>query len=336
MAQDLKKIYIGIDVSAKTLDIALCRGGNRKPRHTKFPNTSAGHQQLLKLIKEEEFARIVLESTGVYSLGIAIACDDHPNAEVMVVNPHRMHRFSQASSSRGKTDKSDAHVILKFAQTMDFVAWNRPSNIVLTVRRAMRRIHTIKSDIVQEKNRLAALKFEKHDDLFIKKDIETSIEMLEERASKLLCEAEKLAAKDESLYNKFKLLVTIKGIGKLSALYILAELAVLPDDMTAPQWVAHTGLEPKVRESGTSVRGVRQISKAGNHYLRLALYMPAMVAKQKDEQVGLFAQRLEARGKPPKVVTVAIMRKLLHTIWGMFRYNQNYDPMKFNGGAQKA
>ena len=301
MSQDLKKqIYIGIDVSAETLDIALSRPGSTKPRHLQFLNTPSGYQQLLKLIKKQEKARIVLESTGVYSLGIAVACSDHPRAEVMVVNPHRMRRFAQATATRGKTDKSDAHVILKFAQTMDFVPWNRPSDTVLALRRAMRRLRTIKNEIVQEKNRLGALKLEYHQETFIQEDLEFSIAMLEERAIKMTQDAEKLISKDAVLKRKFELLQTVQGIACLSALYILAEIAVLPEDMTAPQWVAHAGLEPKVQESGTSVRGVRHVSKAGNHYLRLALYMPAMVAKQKDRQVAVFAHKLTSRGKTTK------------------------------------
>ena len=115
---------------------------------------------------------------------------------------------------------------------------------------------------------------------------------------------------------------------------MLAELAVLPADMSARQWVAHTGLDPRHYESGTSVHASARISKVGNRHLRAALFLPAMVASQHEPRVRAYYQKLIARGKKPMQALVAVMRKLLHSIHGMFQHDADFDGEKFF--AQKA
>jgi uncharacterized OB-fold protein len=102
---------------------------------------------------------------------------------------------------------------------------------------------------------------------------------------------------------------------------ILAELAVLPEDMTTRQWVAHAGPDPRDYESGSSVRAATRISKVGNRHLRAALFMPAMVAARYEPRVHAYYEKLIERGKKPLQAIVAVMRKLLHAINGMFRHD---------------
>jgi transposase len=72
---------------------------------------------------------------------------------------------------------------------------------------------------------------------------------------------------------------------------------VLPDDLAAPQWVAHAGLDPRPYESGTSVHRPRRISKVGNRHLRATLYMPALMAIRRYPNVKAFYNKLIAAGK---------------------------------------
>ena len=116
---------------------------------------------------------------------------------------------------------------------------------------------------------------------------------------------------------------------------LLGELLVLPDDLTAPQWVAHAGLDPRPYESGTSIHRPRRISKVGNRHLRAALYMPALVAIQHEPNVKAFYSKLVSAGKKPMQAVVAVMRKLLHAIWGMLKHDQNFDGNKFFKLAEK-
>jgi transposase len=99
--------------------------------------------------------------------------------------------------------------------------------------------------------------------------------------------------------------------------------------MSGSQWVAYAGLDPRPYESGTSTNKPRRITKAGNRYLREALYFPALVASQKDKHVRAFYQHLLSKGKKPMQAIVAIMRKLVLAIWGMFKNNEKWNGEKF-------
>jgi len=113
-------------------------------------------------------------------------------------------------------------------------------------------------------------------------------------------------------------------VGSVSAIQVLAELAMLSEDRDVRQWVAFAGLDPREYSSGTSVRKHTRISKVGNRHLRHALYMPALVASRHEPHLRGFYQRLLTRGKKRQAL-VAVARKLLHAIYGMFRSGQPYD-----------
>jgi len=78
--------------------------------------------------------------------------------------------------------------------------------------------------------------------------------------------------------------------------------------------------------SGTSIRGKSSISKIGSSRLRKALYFPAIVAKNHNPVFKRFSQKLASKGKPTKVIIVAIMRKLLHIIFGVVKNNSQFNP----------
>ena len=97
-----------------------------------------------------------------------------------------------------------------------------------------------------------------------------------------------LIAQDPELRPCFALLLSMPGIGEISALHLLGELALLAPSLTVRQWVAHSGLDPAHHDSGTSVHKRSRISRAGNRYLRRALYMPALVAAHHDPHLRAF------------------------------------------------
>ena len=130
------------------------------------------------------------------------------------------------------------------------------------------------------------------------------------------------------LGRRYQLLLSIPGFGATSALHTLAELALLPAGMDVRQWVAYAGLDPRQHTSGSSVEKKPRISKAGNRHLRRALYMPALVAIRRQPHLRAYYQHLRDRGKLKMVALIAVMRKLLHAIYGMFKHQQPFDGSK--------
>jgi len=251
------------------------------------------------------------------------------NVEVMVVNPRAIKDFSRACMQRAKTDAVDAGGILDYLERMPFSAWQPPAPEILELQAINRRIVQLNTELTREKNRRHAAEFAGASADAIANDIEVNIRHLERRLERMHHSGLQLVRGVPALATKLAHLISTKGIAEASAMRLLAELLVLPDDLAAPQWVAHAGLDPRPYDSGTSVHRPRRISKVGNRHLRAALYMPALVAIQHDPNVRAFYNKLVGKGKKPMQAVVAVMRKLLHAIWGMLKHDQDFDGNKF-------
>ena len=193
----------------------------------------------------------------------------------------------------------------------------------------MRRISSLKLQKEQEKNRLHAAEHAREITPLIRRDIEQHLLQLERHIEKLDDQAFAIVQSETELLRAYKHLISTRGIARTSALHILGELAVLPEDMSARQWVAHAGLDPRACDSGTSIHKPARISRRGNHYLRSALYMPALVASRFDPNVHAFYDKLLKNGKLKMQALVAVMRKLLHAIHGMLRTDTDFEGEKF-------
>ena len=323
----------GIVVSKDVLDVAV-RRDERRLETARFANDAAGHTKLIRwLTKGGRTVRVVLESTGTYSLDVALALHRARAVTVMVANPRAIKQFTGALMQRSKTDLTAAVALRDFVIRMPFVAWEPPAAHVLELRGIARRIAALVVERTRERNRLHALHATAQASLIVCNDIEVNVRHLERRIELLSAQAVALIGQQAELQTAFDLLVSVPGIAAHSAVQLLPELLVLPETMTVRQWVAHAGLDPRAHQSGTSVAKPARISKVGNAHLRRALYMPALVAVQHNPHVRAFFEKLVARGKTPLQAYVAVMRKLLHAIYGMFTTRTTFVAAKFHAAA---
>ena len=143
---------------------------------------------------------------------------------------------------------------------------------------------------------------------------------------------ERVVASQTDLTEDLNLLCSIKGIAKVSAVQILAQL---PEGelRSARQLAAYAGTAPGIRESGSSVRGASRIPRACNRRLRSVLYMCALVARRFCPHLRAFGDRLAERGKAKKQVIVAVMRKLTHAIHAVLTTRLPYNGEKLCPGT---
>lgn len=293
-------------------------------------NDGDGHRKLVRRVTRGKGRVLVcVEATGIYHLDLCLALHRAKGVDVMVVNPHAAKDFARAHLQRSKTDRVDARSLLEFVRRMEFASWEPPRRAIHDVRALSRRIQALTVHRAQEKNRIHADDAVDGTSPAIRESIQRHLEAIQQQIRTLTEAALEIIRDDPELREKFDHLVSVKGIADASALAILAELAVLPDDMSARQWVAHAGIDPKHSESGSSVRGAVRISKVGNRHLRAALFLPAMVAAQHEPRVKAYYQKLLDKGKKPMQALVAVMRKLLHAIHGMFRHDADFDGSRF-------
>jgi len=115
-------------------------------------------------------------------------------------------------------------------------------------------------------------------------------------------------AQDEALSRKLAILVTIPGIGEITALAMLIEMPEL-GMLDGKQAASLAGLAPISRQSG-KWRGKERI-RGGRPILRRAIDMPALVATRFNADLQAKYQQLIRTGKPAKVALTAVMRKLV-------------------------
>ncbi len=317
-------LFCGIDVSAGSLSVALI-----EPDHSvwqrEFPNSASGHKALLVWLgKHNAKVRVSLEATGIYSLDLALALDADARVEVAVLNPKLVNRFAQ-TLRRSKTDAADAVVLAEHSRRMPFTRWQRPSVPQLRLRAVGRYIASLAADHARVKNRLHGAGSAATTPRAVIADLEQAQAALARRLKKMRREAMKLVAADATLRQRFALLTSIPGIAEIGALGILSELVLLAPTMTVRQWVASSGLDPAHQVSGTSVHKPSRISRAGNRYLRRALYMPALSGVRCDPHLRAFYQALRQRHKTGLQALMAVARKLLHAIYGIFKSGCPYD-----------
>lgn len=310
-------VFIGIDVSQDTLDIASLPAG----QHLSVPNSPQGFQKLHHWLQlHDDIQRVALEATGRYGEPLAhFLLEQH--YPVSYLNPKQTHAFAQVHLHHHKTDRQDAKLIARYSQLFLPHLYQARPELQLQLQQRSRRLHALQKMRQQEKNRLQS----GISDPYIKQQLKRHITYLERLIRNIHKAIQALIFSDDTLSSRFDLLCSIKGIGPKTAQLFLAEIDI--DRFNSPRKLAaFIGLTPQHFQSGTSVNKRASISKQGNSYLRAGLYMPAVVAKRWNPPCKQLATRLENDHKHNMVIIVALMRKLVHQIYGVLKSGLPFDP----------
>lgn len=321
--------YAGCDVGSKEIALAVRRGNGVTYPKT-FDNTAKGITALVKyLCGPGEPIRVCLETTGRYSLDLALALDACELTVVIAPDPGRMRKYAQSLGEWGKTDEVDAKVLLHYAAERPHPVWRAPSAEVLQLRDTSRRLGQIKDALRRAENQLHALTASAQGDPFVRENIERHIAFLKQEKAVLEARIDDLLDASEELARDVAILRSAPGIGKVFGPLLAAELGTLSRSLNSAKVTALAGLDPVPYRSGTSVRGRSRISKRGNSRVRSAMYQAAMVAMGCNPAAERFYQHLsERRGKPGKVAMTALARKLLVALWSMLRNEEEWDSSK--------
>jgi transposase len=290
--------FVGIDVSKDTLDVAIRPEGT----HARVPNTDAGFDQLVGRLRPLGPVLVVVEASGGYHrrLVAALALAGVP---VAVVNPARAREFARALGRLAKTDAVDAAVLAEFAQRLRPPASPLPDADAQRMRELLARRGQLVQMRAMELNRLGGVL-----DRSVRGSIESHVAYLDGQID--AAEAELDAAVEASAVWRAKdeLLQSIPGIGPTVARTLLFELPEL-GRLSREEVASLSGLAPMNRDSGRWC-GKRFVA-GGRAAVRSVVYMATHAARKWNPALRAFADRLAAGGKPPKVVLIAVARKLL-------------------------
>ena len=215
-------VHIGIDVSAKTLDVAYLNRDGRL-RYRTFQQTAAGHQQRVIDLRQYRPETIVMEATGTYFLNGAIALTE-ARLPCAVIHPKATLHFAKARMQRTKTDRTDAQTLAALGRCMPLPLWQPPAPVRLALRDGARRLRVLAKQPAAEKNRLQAYQTQHCSVPEIIEDRLESIECMDQRIQRLTPLALDRIAQDHELQPQFDRLTSATGVGPISGLHRLGEL----------------------------------------------------------------------------------------------------------------
>jgi transposase len=287
----------GIDIAKAHLDVALHGGADEAC----FANDAAGQAMLAGWLRARGVVRVGMEATGGYERGV-LACLQAEGFETVLHQPLEVRLFARLKRRRAKTDKLDAVLIAAAtAQTDTLKAAADPRLSELAMRLTA---YEQAADLLAQ-----ARTHREHTTLKdLRARLEAQIRILAAHKKALLEDLLARIRKEADLLRRFNLLLSLPGVGKTIAAVLLIRMPEL-GAMEHGQAASLLGVAPFNRDSGRSTG--EAFIQGGRERPRRFVYLAALAARRCDRQLKAFAAGLLERGKAPKVVLVAIMRKLI-------------------------
>ena len=303
-------IFVGIDVSKLTLDIALSSG-----EYWSCPNREGDFQALIERLKSLSVELIVLEASGGYE-GAVTGSLAAANLPVVVVNPRQVRDFAKATGKLAKTDRIDAQVLARFAQTIRPELRPLKDEQTQELDALLTRRGQIMNMLVAERHRLAMAAVN------VRQDLREHIHFLVKRLKDTNRALDELMRQSPLWREREELFKPVKGVGPGLLRTLCAALPEL-GTLSRQKIAALAGVAPYACDSGT-LRGKR-ICWGGRATVRSALYMGVISAIRYNPVIKVFYERLLKAGKPKKVALMACMRKLLTILNAMARDKAPWD-----------
>jgi len=251
--------------------------------------------------------------------------------DVHFANPLQMRCISESTQ---KHDKGDARTLARMLQSGFFPEAYKVSDDIYALRTLLRTRYFFVRQATATKNFLQGVAttrglheypgqhpLKKPGRLYIKQGDDIIAQSL---LAHIDSHAERIKTFDAPLkvmlarYPDARLLMTIPGVGFLTALTVIAEAGDMRRFKDAGKLASFAGLVPTQRSSGDSVR-FGHISHRGSRMLRTAITEAAMrIRSTNAPHLYSFYERL-AVAKTAKQARVALARKLLAVMWAMVR-----------------
>ena len=303
---------IGVDVAKEHLDWVLGTNGEVE----RIENSPAAVRRLVRRLAKLDFDRVILESTGQYERLLFELLEDR-GIPVCRINPFRVRRFGEGMGRFAKNDSIDAKLLALFGEKVEPEERPKKTERERLLGDLSARRRQLIANMTAEKNRL------EHASGFIATEIKRLIRTLERHIEKLESKIDGIIAEDNRQSGDFVRLQSVPGVGPKVARSLIVDLPEL-GQLDRRRISSLVGLAPYANDSGQK-QGKRSIH-GGRSAPRTMLYLAAMVGSRFNPDLAAMKQRLQAAGKPPKVILIAIARKLLTILNAIVRDQTEWNP----------
>lgn len=321
----MKRIYVGIDISKKTLDFCI-KSGNDFSFKSIENQVSAIKKLSEHLKKQEAEIYVAMENTGHYNFNLYEVLQNF-DFNVFVVDPKHIKR--SIGLTRGKNDKVDAKRIAVFIQRNheDFDCWKPMSDSIKTIKVLFTERDYLKQQRASLRQKVTDLK-----NISFNKSTEKLITMHKEsiaQMSREITEIEAMIKKevnaDKKLKKEIKRLKTIPGVGDVMA-WTFAVKTEGFTRLTNPRKLGcYAGVVPFEQQSGTSLKTKPRVSKMADMQMKTTLQMAAMRAVRMQNDLQHYYLRKVEEGKNKMSVLNAVRNKIIHIAMALIRNQSFYE-----------
>lgn len=306
---------LGFDVAKDHLDGALINRSEQVKQRYQIANKPVAINKLLKLLQEKHPKLTVgCEATGPYHVPLLTVCLEL-GVPVRLLNPLRTKAYTRTTIRGRKTDADDARNIARLILHGEGAVVS-PSTIApakLYVRLATKAIQQ-KQALQLQRQFLQRLTHTAAAEAF-----EPALEALDTLSADLRHTAAQLVDEQQR-----RLLTSITGIGQTLAVSILAEIGDIQRFPSSRQLIAYAGLDPKVRQSGTTLNSNTKLTKRGSPELRRSLFLAANVARMFDPELHACYETRRKHGKSYTQSTISVAQKLCNRIYAVLNRGTPY------------
>lgn len=323
---------VGIDMSKLNFDVRI----HSTQSYAQFENSNNGFKKLLNwTYKNSSFSSenifFVFEHTGLYSHKIAVYLTKKKVPFALVPGLEIKRSLGLA---RGKDDKVDATNIAKYAYRLrDEI---KPYELPLEQIQTLKRLLSLRDRFVKQRSgfkaslkeqKLFLVKKENH---LLFKSQEKIINYLTKQIETIEEEMMEIIKSDKRLNELFRLIISIKGIGKQTALFMIAYTHGFTKFKNWRKFAAYSGIAPFPNLSGTSIRGKTKVSNLANKKIKSLFDLCAKSAIQCNPEMKIYYNKRVDEGKN-KMSTINIIRnKLLSRVFAVVNRSSPYvDTMKY-------
>ena len=326
--------YLGIDISKKTLDAALIIKEGEIVGQTKVANNQQGFKELFSWAKKKGAKNVetlvCAEHTGIYGYELQVWLDDNRLSFSFVP---ALEIKKSLGIRRGKNDSADAVRIAEYAylRRETIALSHKPSDSIF----ALKALLGERKQYVRTRAGLLARKdaLDQYESQESRDRRDNIIQMLTQNVESLEKQMMQIIKADESIYNSYKLITSVKGIGLVNAVNTIVYTNNFTSFQTARQYACYCGIAPFEHKSGTSIKGRTMVSSLGCHQLKAELSMAARSAIINDPWLRKYYKRkMEEKGNVSGahgVVLNAIKFKLVVRMFSVIKSGVPYKVMAY-------
>jgi transposase len=319
------KTIIGVDISKKTIDVALKQHNNPTIPHCQFSNNQKGFTTMMNWIGKQTTAEkqdilFCMEHTGVYVLPLACYLSENKLC-FCLENPY--HIKHSMGLQRGKTDKADAKMIARYA-TMhqeELKLSNFPGKIIIKLQALLayrERLVNAQKGFKVANGELSAF-VEKQISSHINKETKSLIKCFENRIKKADKQIDELIKQDLQMSKNYELAKSVKGIGPIIASYMIVYTQNFTTITDSRKFASFSGIEPFEHSSGTSIKKRNSVSHLGNKKMKRLLNNGAWNAAKYDNEIKIYFKRKLEEGKNQLSIINAVRNKIVSRVFAVVK-----------------